>query len=136
VFGAAGGRLADKRGASKMAVIGIALTIPLVLVYGYISSPWVLVGFALVEGAIGALSIPATQSLISAVAPVGRASAAQGLTGSGDLLAATLMSLIAPALYGTYGPGATFGFAAGLMVITGTAVALMLRTTADSRSAT
>ncbi|MEI6298580.1 MAG: MFS transporter [Actinomycetota bacterium] len=136
MFGAAGGRLADKRGASKMTVVGIAMTIPLVLVYGYISSPWVLVGFALIEGIIGALSIPATQSLIASVAPLGRASAAQGLTGSGDLLAATLMSLIAPILYGSFGPGATFGFAAGLMAITGTAVALMLRTTADSRSTT
>jgi hypothetical protein len=49
------------------------------------------------------------------------------------------MSLIAPVLYGSsdeHGGVLTFGFAAGLMVIFGTAVALMLRTTADSRSVT
>ena len=135
VFGAAGGRLSDKNGPARTAVIGIYCTIPLVVVYGFITSSWVLVGLAVVEGTIGALSIPATQSLISAVAPVGRASATQGLAGSGDLLAAAIMSLIAPALYGSFGPGATFGFAAALMAISGTAVALMLRTTADSRSA-
>lgn len=134
VLGAAGGRLADKRGPSKMTVVGIFLTVPLVVVYGYLPNAWLLVGFAVVEGTIGAMSIPATQSLMASVAPLGRASAAQGLNGSGDLLAGTLMSLIAPALYGSFGPGATFGFAGVLMVICGTTVALMLRTTAASRS--
>jgi hypothetical protein len=61
------------------------------------------------------------------------------LSGSGDLIAGIIMSLIAPVLYGSSdnnGGVLTFGFAALLMVIFGTAVALMLRTTADSRSAT
>ena len=139
VLGAAGGRVADKRGASKMTVVGIFLTAPLVLIYGILDSAWLLVGFAIVEGVIGALSIPATQSLMAQVAPKGRAAAAQGLNGSGDLMAGIIMSLIAPVLYGAsdeHGGIITFGFAAGLMVICGTAVALMLRPTADSRSAT
>jgi hypothetical protein len=46
------------------------------------------------------------------------------------------MSLLAPVIYGSHGPEATFTFAAVLMVLCGTAVALMLRTTADSSSAT
>ncbi|MFM8626882.1 MAG: MFS transporter [Actinomycetota bacterium] len=130
VLGAAGGRLADRRGAASMTVVGLFLTAPLVLVYGLLSSAELLVGFAIVEGVIGALSIPATQSLMASVAPKGRAAAAQGLAGSGDLVAATLMSLVAPMLYGAYGPEVTFGFAASLMMISGTAVALMLRTAA------
>lgn len=130
VLGAAGGRLADRRGAASMTVVGLFLTAPLVLVYGFLSSAELLVGFAIVEGVIGALSIPATQSLMASVAPKGRAAAAQGLAGSGDLVAATLMSLVAPMLYGAHGPEVTFGFAASLMMISGTAVALMLRTAA------
>lgn len=130
VLGAAGGRLADRRGAASMTVVGLFLTAPLVLVYGFLASAELLVGFAIVEGVIGALSIPATQSLMASVAPKGRAAAAQGLAGSGDLVAATLMSLVAPMLYGAYGPEVTFGFAASLMMISGTAVALMLRTAA------
>ncbi|MBM3718671.1 MAG: MFS transporter [Actinobacteria bacterium] len=130
VLGAAGGRLADRRGAVSMTVVGLFLTAPLVLVYGLLPSAELLVGFAIVEGVIGALSIPATQSLMASVAPRGRAAAAQGLAGSGDLVAATLMALVAPMLYGAHGPGVTFGFAATLMVISGTAVALMLRTAA------
>jgi MFS family permease len=135
LLGAAGGRVADRQGASRMTVIGIFLTAPLVLVYGLLESAWLLVGFAVVEGIIGALSIPATQSLMAQVAPKGRAAAAQGLNGSGDLIAATLMSLLAPVLYGSsdaHGGVITFGFAAGLMVICGAVVALMLRTTTDS----
>lgn len=134
VLGAAGGRLADRRGPAPMTVIGLFLTAPLVLVYGFLSSPELLVGFAIVEGVIGALSIPATQSLMASVAPKGRAAAAQGLAGSGDLIAATLMSLVAPILYGAYGPETTFGVAAGLMVLSAIAVALMLRESAREGS--
>jgi MFS family permease len=133
LLGAAGGRLADKKGAARMTVIGIFLTAPLVFVYGLLQSAWLLVAFAVVEGVVGALSIPAAQSLIAQVAPKGRAAAAQGLAGSGDLLAATIVSLIAPILYGSsqdFGAVIVFGFVAVLMAICGTAVALMLRTTA------
>ena len=133
VLGAYGGRLADRNGPARMTVIGIFLTVPLVFIYGVLNSAWLLVGFAVVEGVIGALSIPAAQSLIAQVAPRGRAAAAQGLAGSGDLLAATIVSLLAPWLYGMSddnGGIIVFGFAAGLMAISGTAVALMLRTTA------
>ena len=137
LLGAAGGRIADRRGVARTAVIGIFCTAPLVLVYGALTSAWLLVGFAIVEGTIGAMSIPATQSLMAQVAPKGRASAAQGLNAAGDLLAGSIMALFAPVLYGTsdhWGPLVTFGTAAGLMCISGTAVALMLRTTAVSRA--
>jgi MFS family permease len=136
LLGAKGGRMADKAGAAKMTVVGIFMTAPLVMLYGFLPSAILLVSFSLVEGVVGSLSIPATQSLMAQVAPHGRASAAQGLNGSGDLIAGSIMSLIAPIIYGSHGPEATFTFAAVLMVICGTAVALMLRPTADSRSAT
>jgi MFS family permease len=136
LLGAKGGRMADKAGAAKMTVIGIFMTAPLVMLYGFLPSAILLVSFSMVEGVVGSLSIPATQSLMAQVAPHGRASAAQGLNGTGDLIAGSIMSLIAPIIYGSHGPEATFTFAAVLMVICGTAVALMLRPTADSRSAT
>lgn len=129
VLGAAGGRLADRRGPGRMTVIGLFMTAPLVLIYGILRDPWLLVGFAVVEGIIGAVSIPAAQSLMAQVAPKGRAAAAQGLAGSGDLLIATLMSLVAPIIYGASGPLATFGFAAALMTLGGVGVSLMLRDT-------
>ena len=130
VFGAAGGRIVDRRGPERMILVGIALMVPLVWVYGVLPSAGLLVGFALVEGMISSISSPASQSLMAKVAPHGRASAAQGLQASGDLVAAVGMSFIAPWMYGARGPAFTFAFAAVLMVIMGVAVALMLRTTA------
>ena len=130
ILGASGGRLVDRRGPEKMIIIGIALMVPLVWVYGVLSSAWLLVAFAVVEGTISSISSPASQSLMAKVAPHGRASAAQGLQSSGDLIAAVGMSFIAPWMYGAKGPAFTFAFAAVLMVIMGVAVALMLRTTA------
>ena len=130
VFGAAGGRIVDRRGPERMILVGIALMVPLVWVYGVLPSAGLLVGFALVEGMISSISSPASQSLMAKVAPHGRASAAQGLQASGDLVAAVGMSFIAPWMYGAKGPAFTFAFAAVLMVIMGVAVALMLRTTA------
>lgn len=133
VLGARGGRLVDRRGPERMIVIGIAMMVPLVWVYGVLPSAGLLVAFAVVEGVISAVSSPASQSLMAKVAPHGRASAAQGLQASGDLVAAVGMSFVAPWMYGAKGPAFTFGFAAVLMVIMGTAVALMLRTTAAPR---
>lgn len=129
-----GGRLADKRGSSTTVVWGIMLTAPIVFVYGLLPTAWLLVGFAVVEGIAGAISSPSAVSLMAKVAPEGRAGAAQGLMSSGDLLAGSVMALLAPMLYGHFGPVTTFGVAAALVALCGTAVALMLRTTADSRS--
>ena len=130
VFGATGGRLVDRRGAERMVIVGIALMVPLVWVYGLLPTSELLVAFAIVEGLISSISTPSAQSLMAKVAPHGRASAAQGLQASGDLVGATIMSFVAPWMYGEHGPATTFGFAALLMAAMGTAVALMLRTTA------
>lgn len=127
VFGARGGRLADRRGPSNMVLVGIALMVPLVFVYGLLPTAELLVAFAVVEGLIGAIATPAAQSLMARVAPVGRASAAQGLQASGDLVGVIAMSFIAPWLYGAHGPGVAFGFTAVLMACMGTVVAFMLR---------
>lgn len=130
IFGAMGGRFVDRRGAERTIVLGIALMVPLVWVYGLLPTSELLIGFAIVEGLISSIATPSAQSLMAKVAPVGRASAAQGLQASGDLVGASAMAFFAPALYGSRGPAFTFGLVAVLMAIMGTAVALMLRTTA------
>ena len=127
VFGAKGGRLVDRRGPERMILVGIGLMVPLVLVYGLLPTAELLVAFAVVEGLISAISTPSAQSLMARVAPLGRASAAQGLQASGDLVGAILMSFAAPWMYGAHGPAFTFGVAAALMAVMGIVVAAMLR---------
>jgi MFS family permease len=117
VFGARGGRLSDIHGPQKMVVIGLMLTIPSTAVYGLFTNSWVIVGFAVIEGSIGAIALPAAQSLMARTAPEGRASAAQGVLGAGDLMTATVFALIAPAIYGASGARGTFFSAAGIMTL-------------------
>jgi MFS family permease len=116
-FGAWGGRLSDINGPQRMVVIGIALTVPAIAVYGLFTNSWLIVGFAVIEGIIGAIALPAAQSLMARSAPEGRASAAQGVLGAGDLLTATLVALIAPSVYGAYGAEGTFYSAGVVMTI-------------------
>jgi MFS family permease len=110
-----------------MVVIGIALTVPAIAVYGLFTNSWLIVGFAVVEGIIGAIALPAAQSLMARSAPEGRASAAQGVLGAGDLLTATLVALIAPSVYGAYGAEGTFYSAGVVMTIMLTIVIWQMR---------
>ncbi len=126
-FGARGGRLSDKYGSQRMVLIGISMCAPIVFAYGLLTQSWAIVLMGGLEGVVGAFAIPAAQSLMATAAPPGRASAAQGILGAGDLLAATLVSLIAPIIYGRYGAITTFGSAAIAMSVLLGLVALMMR---------
>lgn len=99
VLGARGGRLADRYGSRRVALIGIAANLPVVLGYGWLTSAWLIIAVSVVEGAASSIASPAIQSTMAKNAPVGRATAAQGLMGAGDLLAATIVSFVAPAMY-------------------------------------
>ena len=131
LFGARGGRIADRRGARTMALVGIACAAPVVCIYGLLTKAWLIVLFGTVEGLVGAVALPAAQSLMARAAPEGRAAAAQGLMGAGDLSTAALVSLIAPMIYGSAGPEATFAAAAGAMAVLGLVVAYESRESRD-----
>jgi MFS family permease len=79
--------------------------------------------FGTVEGLVGAIALPAAQSMMARAAPEGRAAAAQGLMGAGDLSTAAIVSLIAPMFYGSAGPEVTFAVAASAMAVLGLLVA-------------
>ena len=131
MFGARGGRIADRRGARTMALAGIAFAAPVVCIYGLLTNAWLIVLFGTVEGLVGALALPAAQSMMARAAPAGRAAAAQGLMGAGDLSTAAIVSLIAPMIYGSAGPEATFAVAAGAMAVLGVVVAYESREARD-----
>lgn len=116
-LGARGGRLSDTHGSRRIAIIGILMACPVVATYGLLTNPWLVVSFGIVEGIVGALAIPAAQSMMTRAAPEGRASAAQGLSGAGDLLGGAIVALFAPAIYGSLGPAATFSVVAGVMFL-------------------
>lgn len=127
-----GGRLADRHGAYRTGMISLVLVVPLTAVYGLLTAPLVITALFAVEGSVQALGVPATQTLVAQAAPIGRASAAQGLSGALNLLGATLSAVAAPAIYGRWGAGPAFGSAAALVALAGLGAAALRRTGAPS----
>ena len=102
------GKLIDKR--SPVAV-ALWLVIPVSLMtmsYGFFKSPWLILGLGLFEGIVQSAVTPAGMAAIAKAAPLGRASAAQGLSGSVNVFGQMVAAFIAPSVYGKYGARTTF----------------------------
>ena len=106
-----GGRLADRRGAVRVAFFSTILVAPLTMAYGLIAVPMVILVLTVVEGCLQALGVPASQSMVAAAAPPGRTAAAQGLAGGSNLLIAAITAYSAGALYKWVGAGWLYSIA-------------------------
>jgi MFS family permease len=119
-----GGRLADRVGPLRAAVLAAALMVPITVGYGLLSLPILVVALSGVEGVVQALGAPAAQALVAAGAPPGRAAAAQGLAGAGSLVVGAAAAYMAGALYEAIGPRGMFAIAgSGIGLFTLLAVA-------------
>ncbi len=108
LFSSRAGKLIDKR--SPVAV-ALWLVIPVSLMtmtYGFFKSPWLILCLGLIEGLVQSAVAPAGMAAIAKAAPLGRASAAQGLSGSVNVFGQMLAAFIAPSIYGKYGALTTF----------------------------
>lgn len=103
-----GGRLADQYGPKLIATIALALVIPLTVVYGHLTMPWLLMSLAMVEGAANGLGMPSAQTLMARSTKAGERATGQGLAAATGQLAAGVAALTAPRLFETYGPEWTF----------------------------
>lgn len=134
LFSARAGKLIDKR--SPIAVV-LWLIIPISLLtisYGVVKQPWVILGIGLFEGILQATMMPAALSAIAKAAPLGRASAAQGLSGAVNVFGQMVAAFIAPTIYGAYGAFVTFfAVALGIAAIAGTAGVMHLRNLKTAR---
>jgi MFS family permease len=112
-----GGGLAQRRGAVRVATIGLVLAVPCVVAYGVLGSVLALSLVACLQSLFDAVTFPATQVGVAVASPPEQLAAAQGLLGAVELTSAGTMALIAGALYDVSGAGATFGVTAGAMVV-------------------
>ena len=128
LFSSRAGKLIDKR--SPVAVV-LWLVIPISLLtisYGIVKQPWIILGIGLFEGILQATMILAALSAIAKAAPLGRASAAQGLSGAITVLGQMIAAFTAPSIYGAYGAFVTFFVVAlGIATIAGLAGIMHLR---------
>lgn len=125
-----GGRLADRHGAYRASMISLVLVAPLTMLYGLLTVPLLILGVFAVEGSVQALGVPATQAFVARAAPLGRGSAAQGLSGAMNLLGATVSAVVAPAVYGRWGAATVFAAAGALVALAGGAAAALHRSAA------
>ena len=128
LLSSAGGKIADRGHPQRIALWSMLAVAPFVFFYGFFASLWIVVSINLGEGIVQAVAYPATAAAVAKAAPPGRASAAQGLSGSAGLLGSTLSAFIMPSVYGRYGATVTFGAVALIMlVLTGAAALLHVR---------
>ena len=121
-----GGRLVDKWGALRTALLAVFIVAPITASYGIFAAPAVIIAVSVFEGVIQAATIPAAQATMASVAPPGRAAAAQGLSGASNLVGASLMAFASPWVYGEFGSEAAFISVAVVMIL----VSLLARTMA------
>ena len=128
LLSSAGGRIADRGEPQRIALWSMIVVAPFVFFYGFFDILWIVVGLNIFEGVAQAIAYPATVAAVAKAAPIGRASAAQGLSGSAGLVGAMIMAFTMPSVYGHYGPTVTFGVVFVLMVaLTGAAAILHIR---------
>ncbi|MFM2077588.1 MAG: hypothetical protein RJA49_1478 [Actinomycetota bacterium] len=106
-----GGAYADRKGALRVSFMAACLVGPLTAIYGHLSVPAVIVALSAVEGVIQSFGVPAAQAVVAEAAPVGRAAAAQGLAGSGNLLVGATTAYLAGPMYQHLGPAWMFSLA-------------------------
>lgn len=127
-----GGRIADQRGALRVGFLAALVVGPITAIYGFIEVAIVIVVLSGVEGIIQALGVPAAQAVVADGAPRGRAAAAQGLAGSGNLLIGAVTGYLAGPMYQALGPKWMFPIA-GLGVVAFGALAVAQRDPSNQR---
>jgi MFS family permease len=103
VFASYGGRLADKHDPQKVAMYAMIFVVPAVGGYGLFQTLPPVIALNVLEGIAQALMYPASAAAVALAAPIGRASAAQGLAGASGLLMSMLLAFTTPAIYGHFG---------------------------------
>lgn len=128
----AGGRLADRSEPQRIALWSMLVVAPFVFFYGFFDVLWIVVALNIFEGIAQAVAYPATVAAVAKAAPDGRASAAQGLSGSAGLVGAMIMAFTMPSVYGRYGALVTFGSVFVLMLVL-TGIAAIIHVTLQRR---
>ena len=124
-----GGRIADRRGPVRSAVLALAVTVPIIIGYGVTGSIAVACALALAHSFCDAVTTPAGQAAVARGAPASLAAAGQGLYGAVGAAAAAFAAFGAAPLYGAFGPEVMWSVCAGLVGVLAVAAFLFGRAT-------
>ena len=132
-----GGRIADRRGPIRSAVLALVITVPCIVGYGLTGSIAFACVLALVHSVCDAVTTPAGQAAVARGAPPSLAAAGQGLYGAVGAAAAAFAAFGAAPLYGAAGPRRCGSSAPRSSAVLGVAAYLLGRgTTVDEPRST
>jgi len=116
IFGAIGGRLAQRVGPFRIGTLGLLLGAAFMLLYGLVPTGGVMFAVAMVHAVNDGLTVSSTGVAVGLVVPAERQAGAQGVLGGMQTLSAGLVAVIAGVIYDHAGRTAAYAVSAALMV--------------------
>jgi MFS family permease len=116
IFGAAGGRLAQRLGPFRVGTVGLFLGAGFMLVYGLVPTGGAMFAVAMVHAVSDGLTVSSTGVAVGLVVPAERQAGAQGVLGGLQTLAAGIVAIVTGVIYDHAGRTAAYSVAATLMV--------------------
>jgi len=116
IFGAIGGRLAQRVGPFRVGTVGLLLGAMFMLLYGLVPSAGAMFAVAMVHALSDGLTVSSTGVAVGMVVPADRQAGAQGVLSGLQTLTAGVVAIITGVLYEHAGRTTAYAFAAGLMV--------------------
>ncbi len=102
------GKITDRIGPWRAAGFGLSIIIPMTFIYGFLTSPWLLMVLAMVEAVGQGVGSPACQAAMVKATEESERATGQGMVGAAQTFGAGLAALIAAPLYAGPGPETTF----------------------------
>jgi MFS family permease len=117
VFGATGGRLAQRVGPFRVGTIGLLLGAGFMITYGLVPSGVAMFAVAMFHSVSDGLTVSSTGVAVGMVVPGDRQAGAQGLLGGAQTLMAGITALVAGVMYDHFGRTTAYAVAGGTMLV-------------------
>jgi len=117
VFGATGGRLAQRVGPFRVGTVGLLLGAGFMITYGLVPSGVVMFAVAMFHSVSDGLTVSSTGVAVGMVVPGDRQAGAQGLLGGAQTLMAGVTALLAGVMYDQFGRTTAYAVAGGTMLL-------------------
>jgi MFS family permease len=117
LFGALGGRLAQRVGPFRVGTIGLLAGAVFMFLYGQMPSGAAMFAIAMVHAVSDGLTVSSTGVAVGMVVPAERQAGAQGVLGGAQTLTAGITALATGVLYEQFGREVAYASAAGAMVV-------------------
>ena len=111
------GKFIDRAGPWRAALFAEAISIPMTVIYGFLTSPILLMALAMIEALGQGIGSPACHAAMVAATDENERATGQGLVAAASSIGAGIAALLTAPLYAGPGPEVTFIIVAGVVLI-------------------